>query len=296
MRLRNPLPVAVLAGAVGLGLISVAAAQESPKLAPAANPEVAYTVALNGANEVDDVGTPNQGDPNGTGQASITINPTTGQVCVNITTTAIEPMTAMHIHTGAALTNGPVFINFAPPSGTVTALAKCVTTTPANAQAVVANPTGHYLNVHNADFVDGAIRGQLALRGNGAGELRLLDEPVRAYDSRATADGKLVAGTARTVDLSTGLNGLNASVPAVPAGARAAQITLTITQTNGSGFLTAYSAALTTAPSTSTINWTAPNSDIATSTALAVDGSGKIALLAGLNGTHVIVDVTGYYI
>lgn len=301
MRLRNPFPVAVLAGIVGLGVVSVASAQESPRLAPSANPEVSYTVVLDGANEV----APNVGDPDATGTASITINGTTGQVCVNTTTADMgdtvgvsAPMTAMHIHTGAATVNGPVFIDFAPPSGTVTAIAKCVTTSPANAQAVIANPAGHYLNVHAAaPYANGAIRGQLVARGNGAGELRLLDEPVRAYDSRqVTADGKLVAGTARAIDLSTGLNGLGASVPAVPAGARAALITLTVTQTNGSGFVTAYSSALTTAPATSTINWTAANSDIGTTTTVAVDGSGKISLLAGLNGTHVIVDVAGYYI
>jgi hypothetical protein len=300
MRLRNPFPIAVLAGVVGVGLIGVASAQEGPRLAPSANPEVSYTVVLDGDNEV----TPNVGDTDATGTAFITINGTTGQVCVNVTTADVGdtvgvdgPMTAMHIHTGAAGANGPIFIDFAPPSG-VTALAKCVTTTPANAQAVIADPAGHYLNVHAAaPYAGGAIRGQLAQRGSGAGELRLLDEPVRAYDSRLVpADGKLVAGTARTIDLATGLNGAGGTVTAVPAGARAAQITLTITQTVGSGFLSAYSNALTVPPSISTINWTVPNSDIATSTTLAVDGSGKIALLAGLNGTHVIVDVTGYYI
>jgi hypothetical protein len=295
MRLRKPLPLAVLAGIFGLGAISVAAAQDAPKLAPAANPELRYTVTLNGENEVDGSGTPNQGDLTGDAVASITINPNTGQVCVNITTTDIDPMTAMHIHTGAAGTNGSIFIDFTPVTGT--AVAKCVTDTPTKAQAVVANPAGHYLNVHNGAFPSGAIRGQLVLNASAAaGQLNLLDEPVRAYDSRSTTDGKLVADTARVVDLSSGLNGSNGSVPAVPAGARAALITLTVTQTNGSGFLKAYSSALTTPPATSTINWTAPNSDIATSTTVAVDGSGKIALLAGLNGTHVIVDVAGYYL
>jgi hypothetical protein len=289
MRLRKPLPVALLAGVFGLGVISVAAAQDSPKLTPSANPEVSYTVVLDGAQEV-----PGPGDNDGTGEASITINPDTGQVCVNVTTTDIDAMTAMHIHTGALGIQGGIFIDFAPVSGT--SIAKCVTDTPAKAQTVVNNPSGHYLNVHNAAFTAGAIRGQLVLRGSGAGEVNLLSEPVRAYDSRATTAGKLVADTARVIDLSTGLNGSNASVPAVPAGARAALITLTVTQTNGSGWLKAYSSALTTPPATSTINWTEPNSDIATSTTLAVDGSGKIALLAGLNGTHVIVDVVGYYI
>ena len=239
MRLRNPLPIAALAGVVGVGLIGVASAQEGPRLAPSANPEVAFTVVLDGASEF-----PGPGDTNGAGVASLTLNPTTGQVCVNITTTDIDAMTAMHIHTGVAGAAGGVLINFAPPSG-ATAVAKCVTAPTTDVQAVIAAPAGHYLNVHNGAFPDGAIRGQLAARGSGAGELRLLDEPVRAYDSRQVpADGKLVAGTARTVDLATGLNGAGASVVAVPAGARAAQITVTITQTVGSGFLSVYSNAL----------------------------------------------------
>ena len=89
MRLRFPLPVAVLAGAVGIGVISVAGAQE-PRLQPAANNEVALTATLNGANEVPG-GT---GDPDGTGQAKITVNTATGQVCVNFTSADIGSMTS----------------------------------------------------------------------------------------------------------------------------------------------------------------------------------------------------------
>jgi hypothetical protein len=281
MRLRFPIPVAVLAGAVGIGAISIAGAQ-APTLQPAANPQVAYTVTLTGANEV----APNVGDPDGTGTANVTVNSTTGQVCVNITTTNTEPMTLMHIHTGDSVTNGPVFVDFAPPSGTVTSLAKCVTDAPAKAAAINANPAGHYLNVHSATFPAGAIRGQLAPRVLAPAELRLLDEPTRAYDSRGTTDGKLIVGTPRVVDLSA----------SAPITARAALITLTVTQTVGGGFVTAYSNALTVAPATSTVNWTAPNSDVATTTTVAVDGADKIALLAGQNGTHVIVDVIGYYV
>jgi len=282
MRLRFPIPVAVLAGAVGLGAISMAGAQ-APTLQPAAN-AVTYTIGLSGANEI----TPNVGDPDGAGLATVTVDGTTGQVCVNTTTSGIDPMTLMHIHTGASNVNGPVFVDFAPPSGTVTDFATCVTTTPANAQTIIANPAGHYLNVHDAAFPNGAIRGQLAAPG-AVGDLRLLDTPARAYDSRAGTDGKLVVGTPRVVDLSAG------TTPSVPAGARAALVTLTVTQTVGGGFVTAYSNALTVAPATSTVNWTAANSDVATTTTVAVSG-GKIQLLAGQNGTHVIVDVIGYYL
>ncbi|TML11834.1 MAG: hypothetical protein E6G39_12895, partial [Actinobacteria bacterium] len=95
MRLRFPLPVAVLAGMVGLGAIAVAGAQAPPTLQPAANPEVSYTVAMLAANET------GGGETGGAGQATVTINGTTGLVCVNVTTTGIGSMTGMHIHTGA---------------------------------------------------------------------------------------------------------------------------------------------------------------------------------------------------
>ena len=279
MRLRFPVPVAVLAGVVALGAMSIAGAQE-PRLEPAANNEVTFSVALNGANEV-----PGPGDADGTGQASITINAVTGSVCVNLATANIESITAMHIHPGAAGVANPPLVDFAVTSGT--AVAKCVQeAAPGDAASIVANPAGFYLNAHTTSFSAGAIRGQLAAVQSGVGELRILAEPVRAYDSRTSGvSGRLVVGTPSSVDLSA----------SVPAGARAALVTVTVTQTIGGGFVTAYSDALTTAPATSTVNWTAPNSDVATTTTVAVSG-GKIKLLAGQNPTHVIVDVIGYYL
>ena len=295
MRLRFPFPIAVLAGVVGLGAIAVAGAQAPPTLQPAANPEVAYTVSLTGgATEI-----PGPGDPDGTGTASVTVNGVTGLVCVNISTTNITGIVNMHIHTGAVGVGGAVLVNFNETSGVNTAVNKCVTDTPANAASIIANPAGFYLNAHTVAFPNGAIRGQLvpALASAGAGALHLLDEPLRAYDSRTVAvDGKLVAGTTRVVDLSTGMNSLAASVAAVPATARAAVVTVTVTQTVGGGFVTAFSNALTTVPATSTVNWTAPNTDVAATTTVAVDGAGMIKLLAGQNSTHVIVDVIGYYL
>ena len=279
MRVRNPLPVALLAGVVGLGLISVAGAQ-APTLQPAANNETTFSVALNGANEV-----PGPGDTDGTGQASITVNTATESVCVNLTTANIESINAMHIHPGAAGVANPPLVDFAVTSGTT--VAKCVqTAAPGDAASIVANPSGFYLNAHTATFPNGAIRGQLAAAPSGVGELRMLAEPARAYDSRtAGVSGRLVVGTPRVVDLSA----------SVLAGSRAALVTVTVTQTEGGGHVTAYSNALTVVPATSTVNWTAPNSDVAATTTVAVS-EGKIKLLAGQNSTHVIVDVIGYYL
>jgi len=292
MRLRFPFPIAVLAGVVGLGAIAVAGAQAPPTLQPAANPVSAFTVALNNTSEF-----PGPGEVGGTGEATITINSATGQVCANITTVGIGQMTAMHIHPGGVGVANPPVVDFAVTSGT--AVAKCVMSTPLQAAAIIAAPASFYMNAHDAAFPNGAIRGQLApaLASAGVGTLRLLDEPLRAYDSRTIAvDGKLVAGTTRVVDLSTGVNSLAASVAAVPATARAAVVTVTVTQTVGGGFVTAFSNALTTVPATSTVNWTAPNTDVAATTTVAVDGAGMIKVFAGQNSTHVIVDVIGYYL
>jgi hypothetical protein len=81
----------------------------------------------------------------------------------------------------------------------------------------------------------------------------------------------------------------------VPAGARGALVTVTVTETVGVGFVTVYSSALTTAPATSTVNWRITNTDVAATTTVAVSNS-MINVRAGDNVTHVIVDVIGYYL
>ena len=135
-----------------------------------------------------------------------------------------------------------------------------------------------------------------------AGQLHLLPSPVRVYDSRpavngpaATGDGPLAGGTERTVGLATGFVGTTAT-PAVPAGATAALITLTVTGTTNGGFLSVFSNAITF-PGTSNINWSASNQDIATTTVSAVDAAAKVKLHAGGSptGTNVIIDVIAYY-
>jgi hypothetical protein len=117
------------------------------------------TAALNGANEVNNQGEPNQGDPDGTGTAMISLNPAAGEVCYTINVANISPATAAHIHDGPAGVNGPVVVNFAPPSsGTITG---CTSADPALVQDIADNPAEYYVNVHNGDFPPGAVRGQL---------------------------------------------------------------------------------------------------------------------------------------
>ncbi len=120
---------------------------------------VVLTATLNGANEVNGAGVPNQGDVDGTGTATISLNPAAGEVCYTITVANINPATAAHIHDGPAGVNGPVVVNFAPPTGgTITG---CTSASPALVQDIADNPAEFYVNVHTGDFPGGAVRGQL---------------------------------------------------------------------------------------------------------------------------------------
>jgi hypothetical protein len=130
---------------------------------------------LRGRNEVaaDATNSRRVGDPNGRGEVyvfGIDGDPTT--LCYVLTVQGIEPATAAHIHTGEAGENGPVVANLAAPADGNAA--DCLTegevgpgTTPKfptgeTVAAILANPEGYYVNVHNADYPGGAIRGQLA--------------------------------------------------------------------------------------------------------------------------------------
>jgi hypothetical protein len=127
-----------------------------------------------------------------------------------------------------------------------------------------------------------------------SGALHVLPEPLRAFDSRSGA--KLAAGSVTTVSVASGKNGVGATVTAVPAGATAALVNVTLTGTTGSfGFLKAYSAALTTAPATSAVNWSSPEQSIANEITVALNASAQLKVSPGGASTHVIIDVVGYY-
>ena len=89
--------------------------------------------------------------------------------------------TAGHIHQGAAGVNGdvkvPLFATAMP--DTVTAAAGVLTVSdPAIADALRADPSGFYLNLHTKEFPGGAVRGQLAKLNRPADLLGLLDGGV----------------------------------------------------------------------------------------------------------------------
>ncbi len=126
---------------------------------PPASASLAAT--LDGASEV-----PGPGDADGTGSAMVAIDGTT--VTWSITVSAITMPTAAHIHVGASDASGGVVVNLLGDGafmdngdGSFTA-SGAVETDADTASAIAADPGGYYVNVHNAEFAPGAVRGQLA--------------------------------------------------------------------------------------------------------------------------------------
>jgi hypothetical protein len=262
------------------------------------NSQTPLIAQLAAANEV-----PGPGDPAGSGAASVTFlivdaldaTPAGAQVCWDISSSGITAV-AGHIHPGAVGVANPPVIKFEDaaqkflPSG-------CSDVSGVLAAQIVAAPATFYVNLHTAAFPNGAIRGQLAAGPAPAGETHFLPVPLRAYDSRDPAGPKIAAGEFRTISLATGKNGAKVSLIAVPPGATAALVTLTITETGGNGgFLKMFSAAIkdVDAPGTSSVNWSGTDQNIAVSTQVEVDATGSVKIVAGANATHFVIDVIGY--
>ena len=114
-----------------------------------------FSTTLSGAAEV-----PGPGDPDGTGTATVTLNHGQGQVCFELAVSNIAPATAAHLHEGAADHAGPVVVGLTAPTNGSSK--DCVNLDQEKIKAIIQNPSAYYINVHNADFPDGAVRGQLS--------------------------------------------------------------------------------------------------------------------------------------
>jgi len=100
-----------------------------------------------------------KGDPDGTGSAEVKITGTT--VCWEIKASKVGTLMAAHIHKGGAGVSGPVVVPF----GKTYKSKGCVQAPSAVATAIKANPSAYYVNVHNAKYPAGALRGQLRSDG-----------------------------------------------------------------------------------------------------------------------------------
>ena len=114
------------------------------------------SASLTGAAEV-----PGPGDTDGTGSAQITLNQGKGQICFELTVSNIAAATAAHIHEGAVGKAGGVVVTLSPPP-TNGSSKNCVSATEDLIKKIRQNPENFYVNVHNGEFPNGAVRGQLA--------------------------------------------------------------------------------------------------------------------------------------
>lgn len=125
--------------------------------APPAHAGAPLSADLTGAAEV-----PGPGDPDGTGAAPFRLNPGRGTICYTLEVTGIDPATAAHIHVGDVDEAGPVVVPLLPPtSGTSSA---CVDVERDLIRNILRDPDEYYVNVHNAPYPAGALRGQLSRR------------------------------------------------------------------------------------------------------------------------------------
>lgn len=105
---------------------------------------------------------PYVGDPDGRGQALITINLGRGVVCWRLSVEDILlPATAAHIHKAPAGVRGGIAVGLTPPnaSGMVTG---CKEDQDRDVlREILVSPSAFYVNVHTTDYPAGAVRGQL---------------------------------------------------------------------------------------------------------------------------------------
>lgn len=129
---------------------------------------------LRGVNENPDA------DADGRGSANLRLDVEGGEVCVTIDWNRIGTPNRAHIHVGGPEANGGIVVHFFNiQDNTVSqfdplhdqlerrsTFRDCVAADPALLAQIEANPGGYYVNVHNARFPGGAIRGQLGDTGD----------------------------------------------------------------------------------------------------------------------------------
>ncbi len=134
--------------ALALGGLAVAGA------APASAASQTFTAHLTGAQEV-----PGPGSPTASGTARVTVDSSTGRICYVLVVSGVDNPTAAHIHEAPPGVAGPVLTPLMTPVNGRSV--GCTTVAKAEALDLMKHPEDHYVNVHNAAFPGGAIRGQL---------------------------------------------------------------------------------------------------------------------------------------
>jgi hypothetical protein len=134
-------------------VVGMAAAPYSPVTAPD------FVFTLSGTREVS-ASASATGDPDGDG--IVFMDFTDDELCYTIEVDGITlPPTAAHIHEAPEGVAGDVFLTLKTPDNEGFA-EECVAMDKTKIAQILAHPQRFYVNVHNADYPNGAVRGQLA--------------------------------------------------------------------------------------------------------------------------------------
>jgi hypothetical protein len=163
--------------ALALAAFGASACDDDNPAGPSNSGPIVFTAQMSAANEVPLV---TNAESQGTGSVTITFvvpRDSSGNVTgdgtwnVQAVVSGVTPDTEIrlaHIHTGASGVQGPVFVNTGLSAATAIRVPVSATInlqnlaiTQAQATAVVANPAGHYFNMHSALNGTGVVRGQL---------------------------------------------------------------------------------------------------------------------------------------
>lgn len=112
-----------------------------------------YTATLDGNAEPS-----GGGDPDGSGRASLILDARDRRVCVAVATSGIALVTNVHLHRASSPPTTLVNVGQAPAGD---GAPSCVTVTGAVLRDIRTDPGSHYVEVHTAEFPDGALRGRL---------------------------------------------------------------------------------------------------------------------------------------
>ena len=116
-----------------------------------------FQLSISGDQEV-----PGPGDEDGQASGTLYMNDATGLITWNFTYSNIASPAAMHIHSGVAGAGGGVVVPLnVRTKGDAGTLIGSTSSDVDAVRAILASPADYYVNIHNADFSSGAIRGQL---------------------------------------------------------------------------------------------------------------------------------------
>jgi CHRD domain len=152
-RLFAAVAAGAVTGAVVFGALAVAQGGDPGTL----------SAVLTGKKEVDAEGNKGVGDDDGRGGFTGVLDGR--RLCYGIAVKDIGKPAQAHIHRGGKNVAGPVVQPLeVPSSGNPGAVGACVRLSKGLRDDIASNPGGFYVNVHNAAFAGGAVRGQITAR------------------------------------------------------------------------------------------------------------------------------------